>query len=72
MISKLLEDPNRATVEQIRSRPISALKTQKQAAGHAIGFFEQGIMIGMGMVALSVVLPVVGFGTYFIRRKGFV
>jgi hypothetical protein len=39
------------------------LKPTGQRPGHAIGFFEQGILLGLGSTAL-VVLPLLGWGLF--------
>ncbi|KUJ07454.1 uncharacterized protein LY89DRAFT_766029 [Mollisia scopiformis] len=45
------------------------LKPTGQKPGHAVGFFEQGILIGLGSAAV-VVLPAVGWGVYWVGRRG--
>jgi hypothetical protein len=45
------------------------LKPTGQKKGHAVGFFEQGIFIGLGLTA-SIVLPVVGWGVWRLGKEG--
>ena len=45
------------------------LKPTGQRPGHAIGFFEQGILLGLGSTAL-VVLPLLGWGLFRAVRFG--
>lgn len=45
----------------MKKSALKELKPTGQKPGHAIGFFEQGILIGLGGVA-AVVLPVLGWG----------
>lgn len=68
MVSKLLENSEAAAIEHNRGQPMKALKSSKQPAGHAIGFFEQGILIGTG-ITLSIVIPIFAYGSYFIGQK---
>ncbi|THV46061.1 hypothetical protein BGAL_0421g00090 [Botrytis galanthina] len=51
---------NHELVERIRKMAVKALPETGQAPGHAIGFFEQGILLGGGLF-LSVLLPVLGY-----------
>lgn len=39
------------------------LKPTGQKKGYAVGYFEQGILIGLGLTA-SVVLPIVSWGVW--------
>jgi hypothetical protein len=48
---------------------VKELKPTGQKKGHAVGFFEQGILIGLGITA-SVVLPIVGWGVWRLGREG--
>jgi hypothetical protein len=45
------------------------LKSTGQPLGKAVGFFEQGIFLGLGTVAVFV-LPVIGYGIFWVGRKG--
>jgi hypothetical protein len=46
--------------QQAESQPVEV----KQPAGHAIGFFEQGILLGLGMVVTTIVAGNVVFWRY--------
>ncbi|KAF5870410.1 putative aldehyde dehydrogenase protein [Botrytis fragariae] len=46
--------------ERIRKMAVKALPETGQAPGHAIGFFEQGILLGAGLF-LSAVVPALGY-----------
>jgi len=48
---------------------VKDLKPTGQKQGHAVGFFEQGIFIGLGLTA-SVVLPVIGWGVWRLGKEG--
>ncbi|KAE9381054.1 aldehyde dehydrogenase-like protein PutA [Stipitochalara longipes BDJ] len=48
---------------------LKQLKPTGQRPGHAIGFFEQGILLGLGSTAL-VVLPLVGWGVFRVVKFG--
>jgi hypothetical protein len=45
------------------------LKPTGQRPGHALGFFEQGILLGLGSAAL-VVLPIIGWGLFTAGKYG--
>lgn len=40
-----------------------------QRPGHAMGFFEQGILIGLGSTAI-VVLPLLGWSLFTVAKHG--
>lgn len=50
-------------VETIQKAAIKALPATGQHPGHAIGFFEQGILLG-GALFLSVVIPALGYASW--------
>lgn len=56
------------SLEKLRTAAVKPLKKLDQGPGHAIGFFEQGILTGLIMTA-SVVLPIVGYGSWVLGRK---
>jgi hypothetical protein len=56
--------------QELRNRAIKNLRPVGQKPGHAIGFFEQGVLVGAGLVLL-VAVPTLGYGTWIIGRKGF-
>lgn len=47
-------------LKKIQKVAVKALPETGQAPGHAIGFFEQGILLG-GALFLSVVVPALGY-----------
>ncbi|RDW85613.1 hypothetical protein BP5796_03938 [Coleophoma crateriformis] len=47
---------------------VADLKPTGQKPGHAVGFFEQGILIGLGITA-CVVFPSVGYGVFRLGRE---
>jgi hypothetical protein len=55
-------------VEELRDLAVKALKPTGQKPGHAIGFFEQGILIGLGVTVLAL-LPAVGWGVWTVGRS---
>ena len=65
IITKGVEIPDE--VKELREKATIALKPTGQKPGHAIGFFEQGILIGLGVTAL-IVLPAAGWGTWMLGR----
>lgn len=54
------KDPHSIKLNLIRRREMQPLKETGQGPGTAIGFFEQGIMVG----ALFIVLPVLSITGY--------
>lgn len=63
--------PNKGgvTASALREAATRPLAPVKQSSNKAVGFFEQGILTGAALY-LSVILPVVGYSTYFLGRKG--
>lgn len=57
------------TTSALREAAVRPLPPIRQSDNKAVGFFEQGLFTGAGVI-LSVVLPVVGYSTYFLGRKG--
>lgn len=55
LIRDVLQKPNSTTLNEIRALALKPLPPTGQKAGHAIGFFEQGIITG----GLTIVLPAV-------------
>ncbi|KAL2074047.1 hypothetical protein VTL71DRAFT_7825 [Oculimacula yallundae] len=55
-------------VRELRKQAVEPLPKTGQRPGHAIGFFEQGIMIGAGLF-LSIVVPSMAYGTYLLGRS---
>jgi hypothetical protein len=48
---------------KLKELALKELKPTGQPVGHAIGFFEQGILIGLASTAV-IVLPVLSWGLY--------
>ncbi|KAG6357138.1 hypothetical protein INS49_015015 [Diaporthe citri] len=63
--------PNRGgvTAAALREAATRPLAPVKQSSNKAVGFFEQGILTGAALY-LSIILPVVGYSTYFLGGKG--
>jgi hypothetical protein len=63
--------PNKGgvTAAALREAATRPLAPAKQSSNKGVGFFEQGILTGAALY-LSIILPVVGFSTYFLGRKG--
>ncbi|ROV87691.1 hypothetical protein VMCG_10574 [Cytospora schulzeri] len=59
----------KVTTSTLRESAVKPLPPTKQSDNKAIGFFEQGIVTGAS-IFLSIVLPVVGYSTYLLGRKG--
>ncbi|OBT85867.1 hypothetical protein VE02_06076 [Pseudogymnoascus sp. 03VT05] len=55
-------------VKQLRSLAARKLTRTGQAQGYDIGFFEQGILLGLG-VFLSIVMPAAGWGLWVLGKK---
>lgn len=63
--------PNKGgvTAAALREAAVKPLAPVKQSSNKGVGFFEQGILTGAALY-LSIILPVVGYSTYFLGRKG--
>ncbi|KUI56751.1 Aldehyde dehydrogenase, dimeric NADP-preferring [Cytospora mali] len=57
------------TASTLREAAAKPLPPTKQSDNKAVGFFEQGLFTGAGIVA-SIIIPAVGYSTYFLGRKG--
>jgi hypothetical protein len=57
-------------VRELRKVAVEPLQPTGQKPGHAIGFFEQGIMIGLGLF-LAVAVPTASYGAWILGKKGF-
>jgi hypothetical protein len=66
IVSKEPEIPNK--VDVLRELATKKLKETGQKPGYAVGFFEQGIFIGLGVTAL-VVLPTVSWGMWTVGKQ---
>jgi hypothetical protein len=72
-IEKLLEggqksESREVSLRKIRSSAVEPLPKTGQPLGHAIGFFEQGIMLGAGLF-LGVFIPAVAYGSWVLGRN---
>ncbi|KAI1342620.1 Aldehyde/histidinol dehydrogenase [Xylariaceae sp. FL0016] len=67
---KLLEGAKGVSTSSIRALAIKPLKPTGQGTNWGVGFFEQGILLGAGLL-LTVVFPAVGYTTWTMGRKGF-
>jgi hypothetical protein len=59
---------NASKVAQLRKLAVKALPSTGQRPGYALGFFEQGILLGIGLF-LSVVVPTTGWGLWVLGKK---
>lgn len=55
-------------VKKLRSLATQKLPSTGQAQGYDVGFFEQGILLGLGIV-LTVVLPATGWGVWALGKR---
>lgn len=56
-------------LKKLRDEATTPLKKINQGPGHAIGFFEQGMLAGAA-VWLFAIIPVVGYGSFVLGRRG--
>lgn len=61
--------PLPSSITALREAAIIPLTMTKQPKGYAVGFFEQGIFLGLSVMAV-VVLPTAGWGLYTAGRLG--
>jgi len=54
--------------EKLKQLAIKQLNGTGQRPGHAVGFFEQGVFIGLGITAF-IVLPTVSWGIWTAGRQ---
>lgn len=52
-----------AALKKIQSSAVEPLPKTGQGLGHAIGFFEQGILLG-AVLFFSAVIPTLGYGSW--------
>lgn len=57
------------TTAILRQAAVQPLPPTKQPSNKGTGFFEAGVLTGFS-IYLTVVLPVMGYTTYFLGRKG--
>lgn len=65
-----LSNPMSKTLQILRKREAQPLRETGQGPGTAIGFFEQGIIVGALFIVLPVV-SVVGYSGWVLTRKVF-
>lgn len=72
VIDKIFDSPehdNHAKLlKSLESSATAPLKKIDQSEGFAIGFFEQGILLGLGMF-LTVFVPAVGYSSWLLWRS---
>ncbi|KAI1503560.1 Aldehyde/histidinol dehydrogenase [Biscogniauxia marginata] len=68
-VEKLLQGAKGINTNSIRALAVKPLKPTGQPSNWGIGFFEQGILIGAGIV-LTIVFPLVGYTTWITGGKG--
>lgn len=72
VVDELLRAPPSKTtatqLETIRRRALEPLTKIDQPQGFAIGFFEQGVLLGAGLV-LTVVLPTLVYSSWIVGRS---
>lgn len=66
---ELLSGAKGVTTAGVRAQAVKALRPTGQPENKQIGYFEQGILVGL-VTVVTVVLPVAGVTTYFAGRKG--
>jgi hypothetical protein len=54
---------------KLKELALEPLKPTGQRPGHAVGFFEQGVLIGLGSTAI-VVLPFLGWSLFSAVKYG--
>jgi len=57
-------------LQRMKSKALEPLRKTNQPLGHALGFFEQGIFLGLGLF-LTVMIPSMGFGLWMLKKKLF-
>ena len=54
---------------KLKDVALEKLRPTGQRPGHAVGFFEQGIFIGLGLTA-AIVLPILTWGIFAAGKQG--
>jgi len=57
-----------ACLQKMQSKAVEPVRKTGQPLGHAVGFFEQGIFIGLGFF-LTAVIPSLGYGLWILKKK---
>jgi hypothetical protein len=63
------EKDSNASRKTIRGMALAPLKPTGQGKGEAIGFFEQGLLLG-GTLLLTTVIPMITYGAWIVGKKG--
>lgn len=66
---ELLAGSKVVSTSGLRSIAVKPLKPTGQPKNEIVGFFESGFLVGAS-IALTVVLPVLGWASYVVGRKG--
>lgn len=67
--SKKTSSSSNITTSKLRELATKPLPPTGQSDNKALGFFEHGLLMG-GSIYASLILPALGFTTYFLGRKG--
>ena len=67
---ELLAGSKGVSTSSLRSLAVKPLKPTGQPKNEITGFFESGFLLGAS-IALTAILPVVGWTSYVVGRKGF-
>lgn len=65
---KDLKDLDRAALDRLQAEAGRPLRPTGQGPGTAIGFFEQGIMVGAVFIVLPVI-SLIGYGSWYAIRS---
>jgi aldehyde dehydrogenase (NAD+) len=69
VIDEVLGGTDGASLLKLQKSAVEPLLATGQPMGYALGFFEQGIFIGLG-IALTVILPTLGYGSWVVGSNG--
>lgn len=58
-------ETNSKLLQTLKMSAIEPLAKMNQGKGHAIGFFEQGILLGAGLF-LTVLIPAIGYSSWLL------
>lgn len=60
---------SKVTASALREAALRPLPPTKQTENQGVGFFESGLLTGAG-IYMSMILPALGFATYYLGKKG--